>query len=184
MEDWGRLVLGSLWLILPFGIANMAPVLFRNILPSLAKPVDGGIQCMGKPIFGAHKTWRGIIFATVVGGLVYLIQLALYTFYQDIREITVIDYWTIPAWAGFVIGFGAIFGDLIKSFFKRRISVRPGEVWFPFDQIDFLLGGLLATSVFAPLAWQVWIIVLVGGIGLHMLANNIGYWIGIKETRW
>jgi len=34
-------------------------------------------------------------------------------------------------------------GDIIESFFKRRIGKKRGESWVPFDQLDFILGVLL-----------------------------------------
>src|SRR4051812_27852644 len=40
------------------------------------------------------------------------------------------------------IGLGALSGDLVKSFAKRRRGILPGQAWIPFDQIDWLLGAL------------------------------------------
>jgi CDP-2,3-bis-(O-geranylgeranyl)-sn-glycerol synthase len=34
-------------------------------------------------------------------------------------------------------------GDIVESFFKRRIGLSRGEKWLGFDQIDFIIGGLL-----------------------------------------
>lgn len=181
---WPQLILGSLWFILPIGLANMAPVLFRSAMKFLAKPIDGGRLFLGKPLFGSHKTWRGLIFATMAGEVIFLMQLGITAVFPNVRHITLFDYFSVPTWTGFLLGFGAIFGDLIKSFVKRRVSVKPGERWFPFDQIDYLLGGLIALSIVHPLTWPIWIMVLVGGLILHLVVNNIGYALGLKDTRW
>jgi CDP-2,3-bis-(O-geranylgeranyl)-sn-glycerol synthase len=37
---------------------------------------------------------------------------------------------------------GALLGDVIESFFKRRIGKDRGQDWIPFDQLDFLIGAL------------------------------------------
>ena len=42
---------------------------------------------------------------------------------------------------GLRFGIGAMAGDSIKSFFKRRTNIPPDEPWIPFDEVDFALGG-------------------------------------------
>ena len=48
-------ILRLLWFFLPVALANMAPVLVKQRLAWLAKPIDGGTM-----LFGNHKTWRGL----------------------------------------------------------------------------------------------------------------------------
>lgn len=181
---WGNLLLGSLWFFLPIGVANMAPVLFSSVGKSLAVPIDSGKLFMGKPLFGSHKTWRGLLFGTLAGGIIFFMQVGVFAAFPSVRTISLFNYLEVPLWTGLLLGFGAIFGDLIKSFLKRRISVKPGERWFPFDQIDYLLGGLLMIAVVNPLVWQAWVAVVVIGLILHVITNNIGFALGLKDTRW
>ena len=47
------------------------------------------------------------------------------------------------------ICFGALFGDIIESFFKRRIGKNRGENWIPFDQLDFIVGVLIFSFIMA-----------------------------------
>jgi CDP-2,3-bis-(O-geranylgeranyl)-sn-glycerol synthase len=49
----------------------------------------------------------------------------------------------------FSICFGALLGDIIESFFKRRVGRKRGEDWIPFDQIDFILGVLFFSFLIA-----------------------------------
>ena len=51
----------------------------------------------------------------------------------------------------FSICFGALGGDVIESFFKRRAGRNRGEDWIPFDQIDFILGVLFFSFLMASL---------------------------------
>ena len=49
----------------------------------------------------------------------------------------------------FSLCFGALMGDIIESFFKRRIGKKRGEDWIPFDQLDFILGVLFFSFLMA-----------------------------------
>ena len=49
------------------------------------------------------------------------------------------------------ICFGALLGDIVESFFKRRVGRKRGENWIPFDQLDFILGVLFFSFVVAGL---------------------------------
>ena len=53
------------------------------------------------------------------------------------------------------ISFGALIGDIIESFFKRRIGKGRGEDWIPFDQIDFILGALFFGFVMASFLYVI-----------------------------
>jgi CDP-2,3-bis-(O-geranylgeranyl)-sn-glycerol synthase len=43
----------------------------------------------------------------------------------------------------FSLCFGALLGDIVESFFKRRIGRDRGQDWIPFDQLDFIVGALV-----------------------------------------
>jgi len=47
------------------------------------------------------------------------------------------------------ICFGALIGDIVESFFKRRIGKVRGQDWIPFDQLDFILGALFFSFAMA-----------------------------------
>jgi CDP-2,3-bis-(O-geranylgeranyl)-sn-glycerol synthase len=173
-----------LYFFLPVAFANMAPVLFQHIAPFLAKPIDGGRSLGGKRVFGDHKTWRGLIFATLAGGCVFLLQVQLVDWVPTTIGWSPFDLTQLPLWFGFVFGFGAIAGDAIESFAKRRFAVAPGQPWFPFDQIDFLLGSTIAASVFVSFSFAIIIWVFGAGILAHMLVNRIGYWLKLEDSKW
>jgi len=167
------MILESLYFFLPGYIANMAPVLLR------------WIPCGGKPIheklFGSHKTWRGLVVAILVGGLVFWLQQWLYTL--GFQDWALIDYADFPFWFGFLQGAGVILGDLLKSFYKRRQGIKPGEPWWGWDQLDFVIGGILLGFVYyVPPAGTVLLLLVLSPI-LHLLANNIGYLLKINKRR-
>ena len=91
------------------------------------------------------------------------------------------DFSTInPVLYGFLAGFGALFGDALKSFFKRRTSIKPGETWFPFDQIDYILGGIIFLLPLFHLDLSIYIITLVLYFSLHLLSTFLGYLLKLK----
>lgn len=172
--------------MLPAYFANMAPVFAQKLglLKFLTRPVDNGHTLGGKPIFGANKTWRGFVVGIITAMATAWLQNFLYPI-SFFNAISLINYPKINFWAvGFLLGFGALFGDLVKSFFKRRRNIAPGAPWIPFDQIDFVIGALVFMSfVFRP-PWEMMLIILLVTPFLHILTNQVGYLLKIKDTKW
>lgn len=167
--------------MLPAYLANMAPVFAQKlgVIKFLAKPVDGG-----RGIFGNHKTWRGFAVGIIVAVAAAWLQ-GFFYHWALFQRISFLDYQATNLWAlGLLLGFGALFGDLIKSFFKRRISIAPGAPWVPFDQLDFVIGALIFSAPIYFPGWPAAILILLFSPVLHILTNNIGYLLKIKNTRW
>lgn len=174
-------ILKCLWFILPAGFANMVPVLVRRF-KILAIPVDFNKHFKGKPIFGQAKTWRGAITGLVLALILFTIQKWLYQF-SFFERISLIDYNQYSLLLGFLLGFGAIFGDLLESFLKRRLNIPPGKPWIPFDQIDWVLGALVFSFfVYIP-SWPIILTIIFSGFILHLLVNYIGFLLKIKEIK-
>src|SRR3989344_8495801 len=168
------LIFQSLYFFLPAYIANMAPVLFKWI-PFLDTPIH-------EKLFGAHKTWRGIVVAALTGMLIFGLQKYLYI--GGFQQWALIDYSDFPVWLGLCLGLGAILGDLVKSYYKRKDGIAPGEKWIPFDQLDFVVGGIIGSFfMYVPNA-EVVLILLVASFFLHIAATKIAYWIGLRKEKW
>lgn len=175
----------ALWFFLPAGLANMIPILVAK-MPGLKQydaPIDGGKTYRGKRIFGAHKTWRGLISGVVVATLALWLQQQAVLHNVWLADITdQVRYANLPTWiVGPLFGLGALGGDAIESFFKRQRNIAPGKGWFPFDQTDYVIGGALATAPFVQLYfWQyVWLLLL--WLFVHVLASYIGFLLHLKE---
>ncbi len=173
-----------IWFFIPAGVANMAPVLFKHTLPFLAVPIDHNITLGGQPLFGKHKTWRGLLIGSICAGLVFILQKYLSTISTVFSSMSAYEYSNFPWWFGFLFGGFALLGDMLKSFFKRRFRIADGAMWFPFDQIDFVIGATFAISLFAFVDISTWLTVLGLAIFFHILVNRIGYHIGLKDTPW
>lgn len=161
----------AFFFFLPAGIANMVPV-FAAKLPFLRKynqPLDFGKSFRGKRILGNHKTIRGFIVGILGGVGVVLIE-------SHIMQIS------NPILLGFLLSFGALAGDSIKSFFKRRIGIPSGATWFPFDQIDYILGGLLLSLFVVRLSLWHYVTIFLLYFVLHIATTTVGYFLKLKEA--
>lgn len=164
----------ALWLFLPAGLANMAPVI-GNKIPVWNRwqtALDFGRSYKGQRIFGANKTWRGVVFATLIAGLAGLLQAQFAN-----HPFEGISAFLVAA----LLGFGAIYGDAVESFFKRQYGVPSGQSWFPFDQTDYIIGGLLAVAPLAVFAWSEMALIGVMYFGLHLVVAYIGYLLKLKD---
>jgi len=124
-------------------LANGLPALLR-LLFGPARPLDGGRTLAdGQPMLGRDKTWRGVT-ASLVGTALGALALGL------------------PLSLGLKVALGAILGDLIASFGKRRLGRPPGTSVPLLDQLpEALIPALLAKAELA-LAWsELGLVVLV-----------------------
>lgn len=174
------MIVQTFWLFLPAGVANMAPVIFKWV-PLLDYPMDGGRKWRGKRILGNHKTWRGFSLGIIAAtGTVALQQLFADTFIN----ISPFDYSTVNVWAlGFALGFGAMAGDAVESFVKRRQNIAPGKPWVPWDQIDWIVGAVLMVLFAVNLTLGVAVLAVVMFGLLHPLINLLGYELAIKKNK-
>ncbi len=166
------------WYLVPMGAANLAPFLVRRVFPRLAVPIDVLVKRPG--LFGPHKTLRGILIAPIAGTAVFALQKFL-SVGDTIAGLGFFSYSDMTLWFGFVAGCGAIMGDVFRAAVKRRLGIRPGGRFFPFDQMDYVLGGMFLTLGFYQPTWQIVLGTLMVGILVHSAINLAGYALGMKE---
>ena len=105
-------ILKCIYLMLPAYFANMSPVIFKKI-NFLDYPVDFNKKISGQPIFGRNKTFRGFFFGVISAIVIAYLQFLLYNA-DFFNKLSFTDYnnWIL---FGFLMGFGALAGDLAKS---------------------------------------------------------------------
>jgi len=173
------LVIKASWLMLPAYLANPTAVVFGG-----GTPVDMGRNWYdGRRILGDGKTFRGLLGGTACGAAAGLIQM----------QVTSLHYLgTFTVLSVFMLSFGALLGDMIKSFFKRRLGYERGAEFPLVDQLDFVAGAWVMTYLFDP-KWfsdnfleSPWIMVTVVLFTplLHRLTNIIGYYLKLKKEPW
>lgn len=167
----------AVWLMLPAYIANPTAVVFGG-----GTPVDFGKKWRdGRRILGDGKTFRGLVGGTACGIIVGLVQM------------NVPSQWSLGSFTFTTIitlSFGALLGDMVKSFFKRRAGFERGAELPIIDQLDFVAGAWVLTYIFDPVWFSdnftFWIIITVLILTplLHRLTNIIGYYIKLKKEPW
>jgi CDP-2,3-bis-(O-geranylgeranyl)-sn-glycerol synthase len=158
-----------LYLMLPVYAANLAAP-FARLLPGVPPPIS--LRWLG-----SHKTWRGCALAVLAATLTAWLQ----SLAQWRGSLIGYDDWLV---LGVVCGAAAMAGDSAKSFVKRRLGIPPGKPWIPADQLDYVVGGLLALSAWHRFgAADVAIVLAVSFVG-SLVVNPLSARIGIKDTPW
>ena len=182
MAGMGFYLLMCFYFMIPGMAANMAPVLVKDILKSLAIPVDMGKKIGKKRIFGDNKTIRGVISGILFSLIFIYIQSLLYR-YPAFNALSFFDYSSKWFPAGLLFGSGVMVGDLTNSFIKRRVGLRPGRSFIPFDQINAAIGGLIFISpIYLPHPLT-FITVIILSFCLHIGFNLLGYYLRLKKTK-
>ena len=177
----------AIWLMLPAYIANSMAVVFGG-----GTPMDLGMKLPdGKRVLGEGKTLRGLVGGTACGIAAGLLQIFVVPIFGIQYLPTIIQY--VPTITAIItLSFGALLGDIVKSFFKRRIGFVRGAELPLIDQLDFVAGAWLLTYIFDPVWFTKyfisypWIIVTVLVLTpiLHRLTNIFGYNIKLKKEPW
>lgn len=167
------IIIRAVWLMLPAYIANPTAVVFGG-----GKPVDLGKNWFdGRRILGEGKTFRGLLGGSACGILAGLLQM----------QVSFVNF--TPA-AIITLPVGALLGDLVKSFFKRRMGYERGAKLPLVDQLDFVAGAWVLTYVLEPQWFKdnftFWIIITVIILTpmLHRLTNILGYYMKVKKEPW
>lgn len=177
-------ILEALWFFLPAGIANAAPVFAAQLpgLKGLNAPLDFGKSYRGVRVFGTNKTWRGLIAGMVAATLVIALQKYLFTHNLWILERSWFDYRPASVWLlGPLFGAGALLADAVESFFKRQTGIKPGNGWFPYDQIDYIIGGCLFSLFIVRLGFGYYLMVFATWFFMHLLAGYVAFRVGLKS---
>ena len=190
-DPWLSSLMAVLWVLTPAYIASALATVPRGRGP----PMDFGHVWRGdgRRILGPSKTWSGFLFGAFFAMPFGLLEAGLIlaasppwrlvpTFAPTLLE-------AVPVVA--LLTFGAMTGDALGSFLKRRLGMESGSRALLLDQLPFVLvpiglGIALDPSLFVPVfvnGWGVfWLLVFT--LGLHTLFNWIGYWAGLKKVPW
>jgi CDP-diglyceride synthetase len=182
------IIFGGLWLFIPAMIPNSAAVVFGG-----GTKIDFGKTWRGKRLLGDGKTWRGLIGGGLSGVVLGLIMLGIASIWDPE------NYWGFGSLYEnigiiFCLSFGAIMGDLMGAFIKRRLGMERGQKAPILDQYDFVFGAFLLTSIFYSHwvystyieGWHILalIAILLLMFGIHRAVNIIGYKMGLKKEPW
>lgn len=168
-------------IFLPAFIANASPVVARNIpwIRHLSWPIHARL-------FGKNKTVRGLVTWILWGMLTgFILFLLRYSFVQYLPSYSEIyNLYNSPLDAlffGWLLAFWALMGDIVKSFFKRRLGIKPGTMFQPWDGIDYMVWAMICMSPWYWVSISGVIFLLIIWPLLSLLMNTLAYTIGWKE---
>ena len=172
----------DLWAMLPAYVPNNAAVLAGG-----GRPIDGGRTWNGRRLLGDGKTWRGTAVGTLVGAALAAL---LNVLAAPASAALGVDVPTFPLRAMIALPFGAMLGDILASFLKRRTGRERGAAFPGVDQLDFVVVSLGLTAL-AAFDWftdvftlPVIAVVLVITPALHLGTNAVAYKLGFKDEPW
>ncbi len=143
---------------LPAYVANASASLARHMK---THPIDMGLMFFdGRRILGDGKTWEGFFIGILAGGVMAILI-------------------GNPV-EGLLMSVGAMVGDIIGSFIKRRGGLERGEEAPLLDQLDFVAGAFLFAK---PDSYTATVILWTTPI-IHRIANIIGHRLGVKREPW
>lgn len=143
---------------------NGAPIIVQRVLGNRWNvPLDFHMTLPdARSLFGPSKTWRGLAAAMVTGPAV---SLAL----------------GLSASAGLAIAAGAMAGDLLSSFIKRRAGIAASGQALGLDQIPESLLPLLLVRQEFRLDDKDLFILVVDFLILELLLSRLLYWLRIRR---
>ncbi len=159
----------------------LAPMYFANSSAMLLggkTPLDLGSRFLdGKPFLGKGKTFKGTILGIAAGTIA---SATIFFLFSEATLLLTANYLLL----GFLLSVGAIAGDMIASFFKRRVGVQQGmEVLF-LDQLDFVAGGaVLGSIVYIPSAGELLVAAIIT-LAAHKFSNYVAFKAKLKKVPW
>jgi len=167
-----ELIIRIILIVAPMYFANATALLFGGKIP-----LDmGKFFVDGKRIFGEGKTVEG-----TVAGIVFGIITTLLIHNYFVAETAFVGNYFLY---GILVTVGAVVGDILASFVKRRVGRDRGTNLPLLDQLDFVIGGLILGSlVFIPESYDI-VLLLILTFFMHSLTNRLAFALKIKNVPW
>ncbi len=207
-------VSSKLLLIVPAYISNASMVITGG-----GRPIDGGkLFRDGRRILGDHKTVKGLKGPLYIGiPISFIIFLLFFILWQPIEDIiiqasaegqyilyndkaNIFQYYFIGGDVplNFLVlliriilaSYGAVIGDLVGSFLKRRFDIKSGAPFWIVDQLDYALfailfvsiPGFISTELFLLPDIYILIFLILLTPAVSLIANIIAFLVGLKSV--
>lgn len=174
IDPFVLLLLQAFWFIAPAYAANAFPPIIKG-----KKPLDFGKNISKHRLLGDGKTFEGTIAGILFGMIIGSIQIYGQAYIPS--EFGLIDM-TVPL--VFLLACGAISGDIVGAFIKRRFNIKRGNPAPLLDQLDFLVFAIIFANYMIDINLQIVLVLLILTPIIHWIANLIGYYGRVKKTPW
>jgi CDP-2,3-bis-(O-geranylgeranyl)-sn-glycerol synthase len=162
----------------PAYAANASPLFLSGLLKKL-HPLDLNKKFFdGQRILGDGKTIEGTAFGFLVG----IIYFSIFLFVDKSLNILHLYHSYLE---GLLIVSGALIGDIIGSFVKRRLKMKQGDMLPVFDQVGFVVFAyVFYLFVFPPplnlppMGFIVYVSLIT--FFVHVLTNLAAFKFGLK----
>jgi hypothetical protein len=168
---WGALI--------PLIVSNVLHMILvkKNGWSGLAKPINA-------QAFGKNKTWRGVVFVSLVNAIVFCIinwpNLHAFHGWEDVA---------FNFFIGWMYGLAYVLFELPNSWLKRRLGIPAGGspdrfkgLFMLLDKTDSALGVSLVFCVLRDFSWGDTALFFITASGLHFLFSWILYLRKIKKA--
>jgi CDP-2,3-bis-(O-geranylgeranyl)-sn-glycerol synthase len=172
----------AIWLMLPAYITNASAAFFGGKMP-----IDRGFFLGKTRLFGDGKTYEGFLKGLLCGFGTGIFQQIFLSEYIKMPSFGLFPSFFLTL---FCLSAGAMLGDLLGSFIKRRLGLKRGAPLPLVDQLDFVGGAWLLLFLFTrewfvkTFSVQIIIAVIIISPLLHLLTNYVGFKIGKKDVPW
>src|SRR3989344_454860 len=162
-------LLQALWFILPAYTANSFPVISKG-----KHPLDFHVFLGANRLLGDGKTIEGSATGVAFGTLTGTLQILLQPYVPD-------NFVTMTAELAFLLAFGAIAGDIVGAFIKRRLGIARGASAPLLDQLDFLVVSLALSPLIISMPYEIYAVLFLITPVVHLSANIISHFLKLKE---
>jgi CDP-diacylglycerol--serine O-phosphatidyltransferase len=161
------------YLFIPLIITNVLHMLVvkRNLFKFLRIPIS-------EKVFGRNKTYRGILFVTLVNGIVFILLLTIF----PSKELD------LSPFVGALLGLTYVMFELPNSWLKRRLGIAPGAVTanqlgFRFlDKLDSTFGVSLIYTLINGLDFANFFLIVCMAVMTHWSLSELLYRLKWKES--
>ena len=85
----------------------------------------------------------------------------------------------------FILSLGALLGDMVASFIKRQSSLKRGHPAPLLDQLDFVLGAVLASwFLLGEIDYPRFYVLIFITPAIHVLGNIMAWALKMKKKPW
>ncbi|MEK7595562.1 MAG: CDP-archaeol synthase [Patescibacteria group bacterium] len=165
--------------LLSANVIHHSIVIKKNLLATLAIPLDLGSYLKGKRLLGKSKTFRGfVVIAFISTSLTFLLTMLVHE--KDFVSVTL---------RSFIISTGYMFGELPTSFLKRRFNINPsqqaggikGFFFYSLEQIDSVTVAVALSGLMNNLSIYQMTMLLILGTATHIVIDLSLYFKGYKK---
>jgi len=172
LSQLSEVVLQFVLYYLPAFIANSTPTLVKG-----THRIDFGRKFInGVDILGEGKTFEGLLYGLLSGYTLGLVILYLAVIYSVSIPNILLPFLSVT---------GALLGDIIGAFVKRRMKIPRGASAPILDQLDFVVGAtILMRLVNTSISVEVTVFSMILALILHPITNKIAYILKLKDVPW